>query len=114
MELTGTIKLIRNEKQVSDSFKKRELILSTDEQYSQDIQIEFVQDKCDILDNYSEGQSIKVSINIRGREWTSPEGDTVYFNTIQGWRIEAVNSPQTEDAIDSIPNPDEEKDDLPF
>jgi hypothetical protein len=50
--------------------------------------IEFTQDKCDLLNNYSVGETVKVAINLRGREWVSPQGETKYFNSVQGWRIE--------------------------
>jgi hypothetical protein len=50
--------------------------------------IEFTQDKCDLLNNYSVGETVKVCINLRGREWVSPQGETKYFNSVQGWRIE--------------------------
>ena len=87
MELTGKIKMIGSETKVSDAFRKRELVISTDEQYPQHILINFVQDKCDILNNYQQGQEVAVGINIRGREWISPAGETKYFNDIQGWSI---------------------------
>lgn len=92
MEVVGKVKVINPEQQVSASFKKRELVVSTDEQYPQHILVEFVQDKCDLLNTYSVGESVKVSINIRGREWVSPQGETKYFNAIQGWRIERLAS----------------------
>lgn len=88
MEVTGRIKVINAEQQVSASFKKRELVVTTDEQYPQHIMVEFTQDKCDLLNNYKPGEQVKVSINLRGREWVSPQGETKYFNSIQGWRIE--------------------------
>ena len=87
MELKGKIKFIGVEQQVSASFKKRELVISTDEQYPQDILINFVQDKCDMLNRYKTFQEVTVGINIRGREWISPAGETKYFNDIQGWSI---------------------------
>ena len=40
------------------------------------------------MNNYAVGQNVKVSINLRGREWVNPQGETKYFNSIQGWRIE--------------------------
>jgi hypothetical protein len=52
--------------------------------------VEFTQDKCDLLNNYNVGEDVKVSINLRGREWVSPQGETKYFNSIQGWRIEKL------------------------
>lgn len=88
MELTGTIKSIMQTTDVSFSFKKREFVIETDEQYPQTILLEFVQDKCSLLDSYRPFDKVKVSINIRGREWVDKTGQTKYFNTIQAWRIE--------------------------
>jgi hypothetical protein len=94
MEVKGKIKFIGSTQQVSDKFSKREIVVSTDEQYPQHISIEFNQDKCAILDKYSVGDDVEVGINLRGREWTNPQGETKYFNSIQGWNIkkEAVNN----------------------
>ena len=83
---------------VTSAFQKRELVVTTDEQYPQHILIEFTQDKCDLLDKYKIGKEVKVSINIRGREWTNPQGETKYFNSIQGWRIEKRRRKQFADA----------------
>ena len=88
MEVLGKIKVINPTQNVSATFKKRELVVSTNEQYVQHILIEFAQDKCDILDNYQVGQNVKVGINLRGREWVNPQGETKYFNQIQGWKID--------------------------
>lgn len=88
MEVIGAIKVINPEQQVSASFRKREMVVTTDEQYPQHILIEFAQDKCDLLDSYKPGENVKVGINLRGREWVNPEGESKYFNQIQGWRIE--------------------------
>ena len=90
MEVVGKVKVINPEQQVSATFKKRELVVTTDEQYPQHIMVEFVQDKCDLLNNFRVGEPVKVSINIRGREWVSPQGETKYFNSIQGWRVERL------------------------
>ncbi|MBK0371005.1 DUF3127 domain-containing protein [Flavobacterium agrisoli] len=125
MEVTGKIKVVNPEQQVSASFKKRELVVTTEEQYPQHILIEFTQDKCDLLSNYSVGEPVKVSINLRGREWVNPQGETRYFNSIQGWRIEKVGAP-TQPGVPTPPVPaaqafppatnlnEEEPDDLPF
>lgn len=91
MEVIGQIKVINETQQVSESFKKRELVVTTNEQYPQDILIEFTQDKCDVLNSYNVCDSVSVSINIRGREWVNPQGEKRYFNSIQGWKIEKVD-----------------------
>lgn len=92
MEVTGKIKVINGTQQISASFKKRELVVTTEEQYPQHIMVEFTQDKCDLLDSYKVGEQVKVSINLRGREWVNPQGEAKYFNTIQGWRIERMQA----------------------
>ena len=113
MEITGKIKFIDETKTYGNNgFQKRELIVTTNDDYPQPICIEFVQDKCTLLDNYSVGQDVKVGINLKGREWKSPEGETKYFNSIQGWRIDADKD---EKPAPEPPKKEEEEDDeLPF
>lgn len=119
MEVTGKIKYKSGDIQVTASFKKSELVITTDEQYPQHILIEFAQDKCDLVDPYKIGETVKVSINLRGREWTNPQGETKYFNSIQGWRIEKLSSEPTHSTNGSYstfePKPIEnDHDDMPF
>ena len=123
MEVTGKIKKIDETKTFgSNGFRKREMVITTSEQYPQMILIEFVQDKCDLLNNFNIDDDVKVSINLRGREWINPKGEAVYFNSIQGWRIERA---QDEGSVVAPPvaametfqpadNGDNEPDDLPF
>jgi hypothetical protein len=120
MEVVGKIKVIGTENQVSATFKKRELVVVTDEQYPQPILIEFAQDKCSILDKYSVGQNVTVGINLRGREWVNPQGETKYFNQIQGWNIKATEQVPVISAVANTqtfapaPPLEEPADDLPF
>jgi hypothetical protein len=88
-QLTGKLKKIDPIVQVSEKFSKREFVI-TDEssQYPQDILFQSVQDKCSLLDTYNVGDVVQVSFNLRGREWTSPQGEVKYFNTMEAWRIE--------------------------
>lgn len=92
MQISGRIKMIGHTLQVSQSFRKRELVLTTEEQYPQDILIEFHQDNTNLLDSYRLGEPVRIHINLRGREWTNPQGEVKYFNTIQGWKIESLNA----------------------
>ena len=97
MNLTGKIKAIKETKEIgTKGFKKRELVLTTDEKYPQDILIEFIQDNCVVLNNFGVGNNVDIAINIKGREWTNKIGDVVYFNTIQGWRIALTKSEEKE------------------
>lgn len=88
MEVLGRIKMIGQPQDVSPTFRKRELVVTTEEQYPQHIMIEFTQDKCDLLNQFQIGEQVRVGINLRGREWVNPQGETRYFNSIQGWRID--------------------------
>ncbi len=98
MDIQGRIKMIGSTQQVSQSFQKRELVVTTNEQYPQNILIEFHQDRTNLLDGMNVGDFVKVSINLRGREWVSPQGETKYFNSIQGWKIQRAGSqPQYQD-----------------
>ena len=128
MEIQGKIKLIKEVQEISPTFKKRELILTTDEQYPQTLSVEFIQDKTDLLNNFEVNQSVKVGINLRGREWENPETKELkYFNSIQGWRIDLLDSSSSvsnEDLppLDSLSpfepaddnDDNQELDDLPF
>ncbi|WP_055434735.1 DUF3127 domain-containing protein [Lacinutrix algicola] len=124
MEVQGKVKLVGETQTFgSNGFRKRELVVTTDEQYPQHILVEFVQDKCDLLNNYKPGQDVKVNINLRGREWVNPQGETKYFNSIQGWRIEGAQAgapagmPEVPPAAAFEPAADlkeEDHDDLPF
>ena len=124
MELQGKIKLIGETQSIgSNGFRKRELVLTTEEQYPQHIMVEFIQDKTDLLNNFQVVQSIKVGINLRGREWINPQGEAKYFNAIQGWRIENIQQAQA-NVSGAVPPADafepatdlteDEHNDLPF
>lgn len=125
MEVSGKVKVVSPEMQVSATFRKRELVVTTDEQYPQHIMIEFIQDKSDLLNNVAVGDAVKVSINLGGREWVNPQGETKYFNSIRGWRIEKLQTeapvaqqmppmPAAEAFAPATDFKEEEHDDLPF
>ena len=90
-KLTGTVKLIKDTVQISEKFSKREFVINdTSSMYPQDILFQAVQDKCSMIDGFKENDQVEVSFNLRGREWTSPQGEVKYFNTLDAWRIEKV------------------------
>ena len=124
MELSGTIYRLSEAQDISEKFRKREVVIKTDDQYPQTIPVEFVQDRIDLLNSYSEGQQVTISINIRGREWTSPKGEVRFFVSVQGWRIQPLQqgsaaAPASATApVAATPAPANtnatEDDDLPF
>lgn len=114
VKVTGTIVELFNEVQISEKFKKRELVVQTDETYPQEIIIQFTQDQCSILDNFGEGQVVEVSYNLRGRSWESPSGEKKWFNTIQGWRIDSIEGNIKPPSGDSAKAEFELDEDTPF
>ena len=93
MEIQGRIKTIFATETVGqNAFQKRDLVITTDGQYPQDIIIQFAQGNCALLDNLQIGQIVKVHFNLQGREWTSPQGEVKYFNTVVGWKIELIQT----------------------
>ena len=123
MELIGKIKVIGETNQVTEKFKKREIVIETEWDYPQKISCQLSQDKCSIADQLEIGDIVKASINLRGREWISPDGVVKYFNTIEIWKLEPEVNLQNipadnsnigknfqEEAINDLST----KDDMPF
>jgi len=94
MKLQGKVKLVGQTEQVSDKFKKRELVITTNDNptYPQHISVQCTNDKCVMLDNLSIGTEVSLEINLRGREWTSPKGEVKYFNTIECWKVDIIGT----------------------
>ena len=124
VEITGKIKVLGDIKTFGDNgFRKREVVVTTQEQYPQHLLIEFIQERCELLDSFKVGENVKISINLRGREWENPQGEIKYFNSIHGWRIEkedykgeGIIPPPDENPGFDIKSDDENEveDDLPF
>lgn len=79
----GKIVKIFDTEQKSASFTAREFVIEVaDGQYPQMVKFQLVQDKCSLVDDYSEGDQIEVEFDLRGREWNEK-----YFTNLQAWRI---------------------------
>jgi hypothetical protein len=92
-------------------------------QYPELLKFDLIQDKCDLLEEFNVGDSLKVEFNLKGRKWTDPSGNDKYFNTLQAWRLSTVNAavsdsgPAVTDsgpAAEAIGESFSEDDDLPF
>ena len=113
MQVEGIIKLIGITQEIgSGGFKKRDIVVTSNEQYPQHISVQFVQDKCELLDKFNVGENVTIGVNLRGREWTNAQGEMTYFNTIQGWKI-SKSETQSESAPET-PTQQEDYSDLPF
>lgn len=113
-KMQGTVVTIGEKQQISDKFAKREIVLTDDgEKYPQEVVFQFTQDKCDLLDSFGEGQEVEISFNLRGRRWESPKGETKFFNTLEGWKLESVGGSTPTPAPTPVDTEGEDGD-LPF
>ena len=131
MEIRGKVHEIGAVQQVTDTFKKRDLVIQYAEnpQFVEYIRFEATQDRTTLFDNLNVGDEVEVAFNLRGRPWTNKDGVTSYFNSLVAWRVskvttepvtggvqqggaapQAVNTPS---AVD-ISADDGKDDDLPF
>ena len=123
MEIKGKVHEVSPTTQVTDSFKKRELIVEYVEnpQYPEYIKFEAGQDRCALLDNVKVGDDVEVFFNLRGRPWTDKTGKKSYFNSLNLWKVNVLSATGNSTA----PSPEyakpadisagaEEDDDLPF
>ncbi len=119
-ELSGKIIVIGNTETVGSAgtFQKRLIVIETDEKYAQKVPLDFVQDKCDLLDKFTIGQEVTIGYNIRGNEYNGK-----YYVSLNGWQIKALDTSKQSSEVE-MPNPspfppvgtlnEEEPDDLPF
>ena len=123
--INGTIKNVGKVQDVSEKFRKRELVITeSGTQYPQHIPIEFTQDKCGMLDGFNPNEEVSVTCYVNGREWTGKDGVTKYFLSLKGDRIErtGATAPANGNGYRSAPPPTMndmppiggDDDDLPF
>jgi hypothetical protein len=124
--LNGILKVINDTQVVSDRFKKREIVITDNTgQYPQDISFQLTQDKTDMVNDMKVSDPVQVSFFIRGREWTSPQGEVKYFNSLDIWSIKIMEGAgsvpmgggqeppmRTTEDVQSFTSSDD--DDLPF
>jgi single-strand DNA-binding protein len=125
MEIKGTIYRIDETQSIGiKGFRKREFIVRTEDnpEYPEHRKLELIQDKVELLDFVSEGETVTCHVNLKGRLWTDPQGVEKCFNTDQCWKIEGEESSHQADnkngqengyVITSSGDPGEEPD-LPF
>ncbi|RFC53722.1 DUF3127 domain-containing protein [Brumimicrobium aurantiacum] len=121
--ISGIVKVKKDTEQITEKFKKREFVV-TDQSgnYPQDILFQLTQDRTDLLEGINVNDVVNVTFNIRGREWTNPQGEVKYFNSLDVWRLEknqgggaptpADIAPASSDSAETLV--DEGDDDLPF
>ena len=87
-EIEGEIVKIFDTEKKTETFQTREFVIKTEGQYPQFIKFQLTQDRCDIVDKYNVEQKVKVSFDLRGREWNEK-----YFTNLNAWRIDQAQAP---------------------
>ncbi|SDT69461.1 protein of unknown function [Mucilaginibacter mallensis] len=120
MEIKGKVHEVAPTVQVTESLKKRELILEYIEnpQYPEYLKFEAIQDRCNLLDSVKVGDDVEVFFNLKGRPWTDKAGKKSYFNSMQLWKVNVLAGANSAAAPAYAPPADissaPEDDDLPF
>ncbi len=115
MEVKGTIKAIFAEQVISDKFRKREFVLTTNDKYPQDVLFQLTQGNTDLIDTIRVGEEVEVKFNLRGKEYTNREGKVSYFTSLDAWQVSVQQGTQVaKQTATQIVNEVEDNGDLPF
>ena len=95
LKVSGQVFKVSDKIVKSDKFTFRNLWLTHGDKYPQTIEIQFVNEKCALLDNVTHGYKVTIGINLDGRIWNGQDGQKV-FNTIKGWSIEMAGQVKQE------------------
>ncbi len=90
-ETEGTLHKVFDTESKTDSFQAREFVIKHDGNYPQFIKFQLTQDRCDLINKFNVGENIKVSFDLRGREWNEK-----YFTNLNAWKIENASTPSEE------------------
>ncbi|WP_017260317.1 DUF3127 domain-containing protein [Pedobacter arcticus] len=123
MDVKGKVHFVSDVINVTDTFRKRELVVEFAEnpQYPEFVKFEAIQDRVSLMDDVKVGQDVEVFFNLKGREWTNKQGEKQYFNTLQLWKVNVLGAaeagsqatPAYAPPVDISSAPGED-DDLPF
>lgn len=91
--LTGTVVFVGATTQISEKFRRRDIVLRSDQdKYPQEVKFQVTQDRCTLLDTLQVGQVATVKFNIRGRAYDRREGGTDWFTSLEIWRVEGSHT----------------------
>lgn len=92
LELIGTLYRKMDAQRISEKFEKREFVIETEEQYTQLVKFELVNERCTFIDKFNPGDKLKVSFDVRGRDWKRDDGTIAYFVSLNAWRVDYIGA----------------------
>jgi hypothetical protein len=102
IKITGTVVRVNQTEVRGNNFQIRavHVLIDSDTDYPQTIQIELAGDRCAEGDKLINGQVVEFDCDIRGREWKDPKTDTMkVFNTIGCWKAKVIQDIQHEPQV---------------
>ncbi|MBN1632847.1 MAG: DUF3127 domain-containing protein [Ignavibacteria bacterium] len=124
MNIRGNILEIFQTNQIKETFRKREFVVEYAENpnYPQILKFEMINDNCSLLDNFAKGDDVEIDFDLRGREWTNPQGNKVYFVSLNAFRLKKIDDSNSSSASDNepvpgsddVPPPPSDEEELPF
>lgn len=109
-QLTGVLREIYPVQQVSDKFRKRDIVITDNRtDYEQHIKMQVTQDRCELFDKCNVGDEATVHFNIRGKQYTKKTGEIDYFTTLEVWKVETNKTTQQQQS-NGIKSPDYDED----
>ncbi len=94
LDASGKLHVISDAQQVTERFRKREFVveLNDNPRYPQFVQFQLTGERCESLDGLNVGDEVRVEFSLRGREWTNPQGQMKYFNSLDVWRVDRIGA----------------------
>ena len=114
LEISGKLHKVFDTQQVTERFNKREFVLELGGRHPQLVLFQLTGKHCAELDGHQPGEELRVEFSLRGREWTSRQGEVKFFNSLEVSKLERVGGAAGD--ADSAP-PDERYDpeeEVPF
>ena len=117
----GAVKEIFDTQEFKNNFKKREIVIVSNEQYPQEIKFEFTDENgINKLDDYAEGEKVKIDFKLRGNEYQGK-----YYTNLVGIAIsseseeakfkkQSTTTKETKKVDKVVTIVDNDDDDLPF
>jgi len=72
----------------TQSFQTREFVIFTERNnFSNYIKFQLTQERCNLIDTFKEGDMVKVSFDLSGREWQGK-----FFTNLTAWRVQPLSA----------------------
>ena len=107
LEVTGKLFKRLDTQQVTERFTKREFVVELEGRHPQLVLFQLTGKRCAELDAFREGDAVHIEFALRGREWTSRQGEVRYFNSLEVSRLEPAAARAAGEPAHELDDPEE-------